>query len=394
MIDVAALRRDTPGTEHVVHLNNAGAALMPTPVVDAIRGYLDFETRNGGYEAQKMHADQVADTYGSIASLVKADPSEIAIMDSATRAWDMVLYSLPHRKGGRILTTTTEYGSNWAAYLQLEQRFGIETVVVPDTEAGEIDVEALESLIDDRTTLITLNHMPTHNGVVNPAADVGAVAARHGVPYLLDACQTAGQMPIDVDAIGCDFLTATSRKYLRGPRGLGFAYVRTSSLGLLDPVFVDNFSSAVTDTGFEFLDGAARLETWEKSYANIVGLGAAVDYAMATGIDDIWSRIRGLAAHARSGLADIDGVSLADRGTEKGGIVTFFLDSVGAPEVQSALAERRINVSYSTVNSAPVDMRLRHLDGVVRASFHAYNTEEEIDLFVDVVRGLCLGSTG
>jgi selenocysteine lyase/cysteine desulfurase len=394
LIDVAALRRDTPGTEHVVHLNNAGAALMPTPVVDAIRAYLDCETRNGGYEAQKMHADQVADTYGSIASLVNADPSEIAIMDSATRAWDMVLYSLPHRRGDRLLTTTTEYGSNWAAYLQLEQRFGIETIVVPDTDAGEIDVEALESLIDDRTTLITLNHMPTNNGVVNPVADVGVVAARHGVPYLLDACQTVGQMPIDVDAIGCDFLTATSRKYLRGPRGLGFAYVRTASLGLLDPVFVDNFSSDVTETEFEFLDGAARLETWEKSYANIVGLGAAVDYAMETGIGGIWSRIRGLAAYARSGLADINGVSLVDKGTEKGGIVTFVLDDIGAPEVQSALAERRINVSHSTVNSAPVDMRLRRLDDVVRASFHAYNTEEEIDLLVDAVRLLCLESTG
>jgi selenocysteine lyase/cysteine desulfurase len=394
LIDVAALRRDTPGTAHVVHLNNAGAALMPTPVVDAIRAYLDFETRNGGYEAQKMHADQVAATYGSIASLVNADPSEIAIMDSATRAWDMVLYSLPHRSGDRILTTTTEYGSNWAAYLQLEQRFGIEAVVVPDTDAGEIDVEALESLIDDRTTLITLNHMPTNSGVVNPAADVGAVAARHGVPYLLDACQTVGQMPIDVDVIGCDFLTATSRKYLRGPRGLGFAYVRSSSLDLLDPVFVDNFSSAVTDTGFEFLNGAARLETWEKSYANILGLGAAVDYAMATGVADIWSRIGSLADDARRGLADIDGVSVVDKGTEKGGIVTFVLDDVGAPEVQRALAERRINVSYSTVNSAPVDMRLRRLDDVVRASVHAYNTEEEIDLLVEAVRALRWGSTG
>jgi selenocysteine lyase/cysteine desulfurase len=341
-----------------------------------------------------VHADQVADTYGSIASLVNAEPSEIAIMDSATRAWDMVLYSLPHRSGDRILTTTTEYGSNWAAYLQLEQRFGIETVVVPDTDAGEIDVEALESLIDGRTTLITLNHMPTNSGVVNPAADVGAVAARHRVPYLLDACQTVGQMPIDVDAIGCDFLTATSRKYLRGPRGLGFAYVRSSSLDLLDPVFVDNFSSAVTDTGFEFLNGAARLETWEKSYANIVGLGAAVDYAMTTGVADIWSRIRSLAAYARRGLDDIDGVSVVDKGTEKGGIVTFVLDDVGAPEVQRALAERRINVSYSTVNSAPVDMRLRRLDDVVRASLHAYNTEDEIDLLVDAVRLLCSGSTG
>ena len=361
---------------------------MPLVVVDAIRSYIEYEMLNGGYEAQSVHADQLAETYASISSLLRSDTSELAIMDSATRAWDMVLYSLPHKRGDRILTTTSEYGSNWAAYLQLEQRFGVETVVVPDTEAGEIDVDALEALIDHRTTLITLNHMPTNGGVVNPAAAVGVVAAKSGVPYLLDACQTVGQMPIDVDAIGCDFLTATSRKFLRGPRGLGFAYVRGSSLERLDPVFVDNFSAAVTDTTFEFLDGAARLETWEKSHANVLGLGAAVDYAMDIGLDDIWSRIHGLASYARRRLASVNGVSVVDKGTDKGGIVTFVVDGSAAADVQRTLGARRINVSYSTVNSAPVDMRARHLAEVVRASVHVYNTEEEIDLLVEAITEL------
>jgi cysteine desulfurase/selenocysteine lyase len=388
MIDVAALRRDTPGTEFVVHLNNAGASLMPTPVVDAVRSFLEIEMLSGGYEANAAHAEQLAGVYTSIASLLNADRSEIAILDSATRAWDMVLYSLPHKVGDRILTTTSEYGSNWAAYLQLGNRFGIETVVVPDTPDGEIDVDALESLIDDRTTLITLNHMPTNGGVVNPASSVGRIAAMSGVPFLLDACQTVGQMPIDVDDIGCDFLTSTSRKFLRGPRGLGFAYVRQSSLDLLDPVFVDNFSSAVTDTSFDFLSGAARLETWEKSQANVSGLGAAVDYAMATGIDDIWNRIQKLAAEARRTLSGIERVSVLDQGVVKGGIVTFTVAGVSAPDVQEALRSRRINVSHATVNSAPVDMRSRNLGDIVRASFHAYNSEDEIEQLAAAVSDL------
>ena len=388
MIDVDALRRDTPGTEHVTHLNNAGAALMPVPVMDAIQTYLEFEMLRGGYEAQREHADQISGVYSSIAGLIGAESAEIAILDSATRAWDMVLYSLPHKPGDRILTTTSEYGSNWAAYLQLERRFGIEPVVVPDSDSGAIDVGMLESLIDERTTLITINHMPTNGGLVNPAGAVGAVAARNGVPYLLDACQTVGQMPIDVDAIGCDFLTTTSRKFLRGPRGLGCAYVRQSSMDLLDPVFVDNYSSAVTDTAFEFLDGAARLETWEKSYSNVVGLGAAVEYATALGLEDIWERIRDLAAHARIKLDHIDGVSVVDRGDQKGGIVTFTVAGVSAPDVQQRLADLGINVSYATVNSSPIDMRSRGIDEVVRASFHVYNTEAEIALLVDAVRGL------
>ena len=388
MIDVDALRRDTPGTEHVTHLNNAGAALMPVPVMDAIQTYLEFEMLRGGYEAQREHADQISGVYSSIAGLIGAESAEIAILDSATRAWDMVLYSLPHKPGDRILTTTSEYGSNWAAYLQLERRFGIEPVVVPDSDSGSIDVTMLESLIDERTTLITINHMPTNGGLVNPAAAVGAVAARNRVPYLLDACQTVGQMPIDVGAIGCDFLTTTSRKFLRGPRGLGCAYVRQSSIDLLDPVFVDNYSAAVTDTAFEFLDGAARLETWEKSYSNVVGLGAAVEYATALGLEDIWERIRDLAAHARIKLDHIDGVSVVDRGDQKGGIVTFTVAGVSAPDVQQRLADLGTNVSYATVNSSPIDMRLRGIDEVVRASFHAYNTEAEIALLADAVRGL------
>jgi len=361
---------------------------MPAPVVDAIASFLEYEMLHGGYEAQVAHAEQLAGVYSSIGSLVGADRSEVAIMDSATRAWDMVLYSLPHRSGDRILTTTSEYGSNWAAYMQLGQRFGIETVVVPDTASGEIDVEALEALIDDRTALITLNHMPTNGGLVNPAAAVGAVAERNGVPFLLDACQTVGQLPIDVDEIRCDFLTATSRKFLRGPRGLGFAYVRSSSLDLLDPVFVDNHASAVTDTSFEFQSGARRLETWEKSYSNIVGLGAAVDYAIRTGIDDIWLRIHDLASYAREELSGVDGVDVVDLGTEKGGIVTFTVAGTTAVDVKQTLASRRINVSYATVNSAPVDMRSRDLDQVVRASVHAYNLESEIDLLVEAVGDL------
>lgn len=388
MIDVEALRRDTPGASRVIHLNNAGAALMPNPVVEAMRSYIDFELLNGGYEAFDAHRQELAGVYGSLASLLNADGSEIALMDSATRAWDMVVYSLPHSSGDRIMTTTSEYGSNWAAYLQLEQRFGTQTVVVPDTDAGEIDVDALESLIDDRTTLITINHMPTNGGVVNPAAAVGEVASRTGVPYLLDACQTVGQMPIDVEAIGCDFLTATSRKFLRGPRGLGFAFVRESSIGLLDPVFVDNHASTVTDTAFEFESGARRLETWEKSYSNIMGLGAAVDYAQALGIDEIWSRIRALGGYARQELGGAQGVSVVDRGTEKGGIVMFMVEGVGAHEVTEALGRRKINVSYVTVNSSPVDMTMRGLDDVVRASFHAYNTEAEIDALSDAVKAL------
>ncbi|MEZ5175273.1 MAG: aminotransferase class V-fold PLP-dependent enzyme [Acidimicrobiia bacterium] len=390
MIDVEALRADTPGVDRVVHLNNAGAALMPTPVIEAMRNHLDAETLLGGYEAIEGAREISHGIYPSLAALVGSDPSEIALSDSATQAWHRVVYSLRHRVGDRILTTTTEYGSNWAAFLQLGERFGVETVVVGDAPSGEIDLEQLAASIDDRTTLIALNHMPTNGGVVNPAGRVGEIARAAGVPYLLDACQTVGQMPLDVDDIGCDFLTGTSRKFLRGPRGIGFGYVRSSSMGLLDPFVVDNHAARVTDRTIEFRNDARRFETWEKSWINVAGLRAATEYALAVGIDAIWERARNLAAILRRELGVMDGVEVLDRGSVMGAIVTLRVECRPSIEVRELLRERSINVSHATVNSAPVDMRSRGIDDLVRVSPHAYTSDDELDAFLsamDVIVG-------
>ncbi len=387
MIDVDKLRAETPGTRNVVHLNNAGASLMPQPVVDVIHRYLDHEIQYGGYEAHRAFTNEIDSIYGTLAELINAESSEIAISDSATRAWDMAFYSLPLGEGDRILTTTTEYASNWAAYLQLRDRKGITVDVVPNTATGEIDVAALGSMIDGSVKLITLNHVPTNSGVVNPAAEVGKVAREHGIPYLLDACQSVGQLPIDVNEIGCDMLTATSRKFLRGPRGEGFLYVRSGFLNQLDPVFVDNHSAPVVlPDRYELRNDAGRFETWEKNYANVLGLGTAAGYAMGIGIEAIWERIQMLGATARQILDDIDGISVRDLGAVKSGIVTFEVEGRQVLEVRELLSERSINVSTSTPLSAPVDMHERGIEGLVRASFHAFNTEEEIEELVGAMR--------
>lgn len=387
MIDVEKLREDTPGTANVVHLNNAGSSLMPQPVIDTIRRYLDHEIGYGGYETQRTFRNELDHVYTTLAELINAGSREIAISDSATRAWDMALYSLPLEAGDRILTTTTEYVSNWAAYLQLRDTKGITVDAVPNTETGELDVAALESMIDDTVKLITLNHVPTNSGVVNPARDVGRVAREHGIPYLLDACQSVGQLPIDVADIGCDMLTTTSRKYLRGPRGVGFLYVRSDFLEHLDPVFVELLTAPVVlPDRYELRDDARRFETWEKNYANVLGLGAAAGYATELGVPEIWERIQSLGSMTRMLLGEIDGVTVRDLGAVKCGIVTFEVEDRHALEVRELLSERSINVSISTPLSAPVDMHERAIDGLVRASVHAFNTEEEIEEFVSAMR--------
>lgn len=389
MIDVAALRADTPGVEEVIHFNNAGSALMPLPVIDTILGYLEIEVRGGGYEARAAFASEIDEVYQNIGTLINATPSEIALADNATRAWDMAFYGLGLGPGDRILTTSTEYGSNWAAYLHMRDSRGVIVEVVPDTPAGEIDVDALEQRIDESVKLITLNHVPTNSGLVNPAADVGAVARRYDIPFLLDACQSVGQLPVDVDAIGCDMLSATSRKFLRGPRGQGFLYVRNRMLDRVSPPFVETESvSTVNLEGYVLHDSARRFETWEKNYANVLGLGTAVGYALDLGVDAIWERIQLLAATMRDGLRLIDGVTVRDLGAVQGGIVTFDVSGRAAAEVKAALREATINVSTPRSASSPVDTHRRGLDGLVRASVHAYNDEAEVDRFLGVVAEL------
>ena len=387
MIDVDRLRAETPGTRNVIHLNNAGSSLMPQPVIDAIHRYLDHEIGYGGYETQSVFADELDSVYGTIAELINASSTEIAISDSATRAWDMAFYSMPFDEGDRILTTTTEYVSNWAAYLHLRDTKGITVDVVPNTSTGEIDVEALELMVDADVKLITLNHIPTNSGVVNPAVEVGRVARKHGIPYLLDACQSIGQLPIDVAEIGCDMLSATSRKFLRGPRGEGFLYVRSEFLDQLDPVFVElHTAPVVLPDRFELRNDARRFETWEKNYASVLGMGVAAQYAIGIGIGAIWERIEMLAGTARQLLGEIDGVTVRDLGAVKCGIVTFEVEGRQVLEVRELLSERSINVSTSTQISAPVDMHDREIEGLVRASFHAFNTTGEIDELVGAMR--------
>ena len=387
MIDLERARADTPGVEHVVHFNNAGSSLPPRQVVDAVVEHLRREAEIGGYEAAAEREDRWEHTYDAVAELIGAQRDEIAIVENATRAWDMAFYAMGFREGDRILTTRAEYASNYIALRQVADRTGAALVVVPDDEHGQVDVAALESMLDERVKLVSLVHVPMTTGLVNPVAAVGRVTRAAGIPLLLDACQSIGQLPIDVGAIGCDMLSATGRKFLRGPRGTGFLYVRRELIQKLEPPFLDLHSAEwEADGSYSVRDDARRFENWETYYAGKIGLGVAADYALALGADEIWARLQQLAARLRDGLSGIDGVTVRDQGLIKAAIVTFTVDGVTAAEVQRALAAERINVNVQLNKYAWLDLGERGLDEVVRSSVHYYNTEDEVDLLVDAVR--------
>jgi cysteine desulfurase/selenocysteine lyase len=385
-IDLAHARADTPGCEEVVHLNNAGASLLAQPVLDAVIGHLQLEARIGGYEAREREAAAIAEAASAIARLVGASTSEIAFADSATRAWDQIFYALPFEAGDRILTHRVEYASNYLAMLQVTRRTGAVIEIVPSTATGEVDVDALTAMLDERVRLVAITHVPTSGGLINPAAAVGAALAGTGIPYLLDACQSVGQLPIDVSAIGCDFLTTTGRKFLRAPRGTGFLYVASDWISRLEPDVIDLRSADWTtiDT-YELQPDARRFEQWERSWAGYLGLGAAARYALTVGLDAIAERNRMLSDGLRDRLRSRPGVTVHDQGVERAAIVTFSIEGHEPEAIRAAAHACGINIWATPASMARLDFDSRGIEAVVRASVHYFNTEGELDRLCDAL---------
>ena len=391
MIDVERSRADTPAVESLDYFFSCGAGLMPKPVLDALHGHLDLEARIGGYAAEEQAKPALGATYASIARLLNCASDEIALVENATVAWRQAFYGLAQdmERGDNIVTVIPEYASNFIAFLQTVRRRGVEIVVAPNDDSGQVDVESLEGLVDDRTRLIAMTHVPTSGGLVTPAEEVGRIARAKGVPYLLDACQSAGQLPLNVEAIGCDFLSATGRKFLRGPRGTGFLYARKSAMEVCEPPMLDLLSATwVAADQYELDATARRYENWEGYVAGKVALGVAVDYALSVGIEAIAERNRELAADLRTRLAQIPGVMLRDAGQNHCAIVSFTHDRIDADELVAQLGARNIVIGSSSPSSTRLDFESRTLPPLCRAAVHYLNTEEEVARLAAAVAAL------
>lgn len=370
----------------MLHFNNAGSALPPNVVVHTMIDHLEREAAIGGYEAAAEAEARLEAVYDSLAKLVGAQPEQMAVVENATRAWDMAVYGYPFKTGDRVLTCRAEYVSNVIALLQLKERLGIELVVIEDDEHGQIDLNHLETELDRGAAMVAMTHAPTNGGLINPAEAVGELCGRYDTFYVLDACQSAGQVPLDVKRINCDVLSGTGRKYLRGPRGTGFLYAGPRAIERIEPPFLDLHAAEWTgETSYQIRGDARRFENWETNFAGKLGLGAAIDYALELGIEPTTDRIAALGAQLRASLDNLAAVSVHDKGPTRGGIVTFAVAGIEADEAHAALSAQRINTTTSPASHARLDLPHRGLPTLIRASVHYYNSEEEITRFVDAV---------
>ena len=380
--DVARWRADTPGCGARIHLNNAGASLSPAPVLHAVRDHLERESRMGGYEAEDAEAEGVRAFRIAAAVLLHARPENVAFAASATHAYAQALSAVPFSPGDRILTTRDDYISNQIAFLSLARRFGVEIVRAPALPEGGVDPAAFARLLDEkRPRLAAVTHVPTNSGLVQPVEEIGSLCRERGVLYLVDACQSAGQMPLDVDRIGCDFLSGTGRKFLRGPRGTGFLFVSDRALAAgLEPLLPDMRGADWTGAdAYRPAGTALRFEYWETPVALLLGLGEAIRYASGIGLDVIEKRVGTLASLLRERLGAVPGVRVLDRGTRRCAIVTIAAERVPARDLRRTLAAKRINVSLTLREYAVIDFAEKGVDAAIRLSPHYYNTEEEID---------------
>ncbi len=389
--EIARMRAETPGAVRRIHLDNAGSALMPEAVVRRIRDHLALEAEVGGYVAEERVTAEREAVRAAVAELIRAPaPEEVAFLANASDGLGRLIASVPLAPGRTIATGYHEYVGNLLTIAARCRRAGTEPLVIPDRGDGRLDLDRLQRWIaDGRVGLIVLSHIASSSGIVHDLAAVGRLAAAAGIPFLVDAAQSCGQVPVEVGAIGCDMLVGTARKFLRGPRGVGFLWVAGARLRALEPCYLVNNSGGIGPDGAPHLrTDAGVFEAWEKNVAALLGFGAALAERKRWGPARIMARIAELAALLRRELAALEDVQLVDAGAAEGAIVVFRHARLSPDEVKRRLEARNIAVQVSRALHTPFDLGRRGIEAAVRVSPHAYNTEDEIARFITALKAL------
>jgi len=387
-MDTGLIREQTKGCKDKIFLNSAGSSLVPKSVTEKMVSYLQMEALEGGYALENQFAAELEDFYIQAGILLNCAPGNIAFATSATGAFARAISSIDFKAGDIILTTDDDYISNQLAFLSMKQRFGIRIIRANNLTNGDLDLEAFEKLvISHQPKLVAIAYMPTNSGFVQPAEELGLICRKYDVLYLLDACQAVGQRAVDVQRIGCDFLTATGRKFLRGPRGTGFLYVSDKVLNAqLVPLIFDMQGADWTgDDTYTLTRTAKRFELYESSIAGKLGLAEALKYINEIGITAIEEYNISLIQQFRDGLGKVTGLRLHDQGSVLSNILTFTTDNRSLGDTAQLLKDHQVYFSMSFRNFARLDFNKKDLDGVIRFSPHYFNTTEELEKTIDIL---------
>lgn len=383
------IRQDIKGlSDGKIFLNNAGSSLMPQVVLDSMINYLHQEEQFGGYEVANRNAELLEQFYDETAKLINCKSSNIAFATSATDAYAKALSSIVFKEGDVIITTVDDYISNQIVFISLQKKLNVKVIRTKNLSDNELDLVDLEHLIKEhRPKLVAVTHIPTNSGLIQNVESVGKICRQYDVLYLVDACQSVGQLVVDVEKIGCDFLTATGRKFMRGPRGTGFLYVS-------DKILEQNYAPLLLDMrganwsefdDYELFKTAKRFEHWEISYASLLGLMEATKYANAVGMKEIENYNRKLSEKLRQNLKN-NGFNIWDWGNNLSSIVTFSGPDGDLENIQKVLKENNVFFSVTYKNSALIDFTNKNINGIVRLSPHYFNTVDEIEKVSEILK--------
>jgi cysteine desulfurase/selenocysteine lyase len=392
-MDTDKIRQDIKGlSDEKIFLNNAGSSLMSEIVVDSMIDYLHQEEQFGGYEVANRNAELLEQFYNETAKLINGKPSNIAFATSATEAFTMALSSIIFKEGDVIITTVDDYISNQITFISLQKKLNVKLIRMKNLSDNELDLEDLENLIkENHPKLVAVTHIPTNSGLIQNVEAVGKICKQYDVLYLVDACQSVGQMVVDIEKIGCDFLTATGRKFMRGPRGTGFLYVSDKVLEQnYAPLLLDMRGANWTEyNDYELFKTAKRFEHWEISYASLLGFTEALRYANDIGLQNIENYNRIISEKLRENLQN-SGFKVWDKGNNLSSIITFSGPDGDLENIQKVLKENNVFFSATYKNSALIDFTNKNIHGIVRLSPHYFNTIEEIEKVSGILKNSLL----
>jgi len=403
MLNVKEVRNDFPILETgVIYLDNTASSLTPEPVLQkTLEFYRQYRANveRGVHRLSQRASEEYERAHAKVADFINAkSEAEIIMTRNTTEGINIVASGLNWKKGDKIVISLIEHHSNFIVWLRVKKRCGAEVEVVKPNKPivhGILDLADFEKEIDDETKLVAITHVSNVLGVITPVKEIAEIAHDHGAYVLVDGAQSVPHMKVDVQKIGCDFLAFSGHK-MCAPTGSGALYVREDLIGELEPPCVGG--GTITDVGLDYYElakGAASFEAGTPAIAEVIGLGAAVDYLNKIRMEDIERHEKGLTKQMYVELREIPQVEIYGPEPErKVGIMSFNVGDLNHHDVALALdVSANIMVRSGHHCALPLTKHILHKPGSVRASTYFYNTKEEIEKFTSAIREIAVSLT-